>query len=127
MCEESRSDDVDPRARDATAVTGARFLTAVTVMRDGTAYMMCPFFGKCDGFLVVDPLAAKVKYIANPERTADAICRAIVSCGAVRLICGFVPAAECRKLQAAGIDVRLGSCASDVEDLVAEFDKLPRA
>lgn len=115
------------RASDATAVNGARVLTAVTIMRDGTDYMMCPFFGKCDGFLVVDPVTAKVKFVGNPERTADGMCRAIVSSGATRLICGFVPQMECKTLRAAGIDVRLGSCAREVDELVTEFHQLPKA
>ena len=111
------------RPNDATG----RPLTAVTVMRDGVAYMMCPFFGKCDGFLVIDPVTAKVKFVGNPERTAAAMCRTIVSSGASRLICGFVPEAECKALRAAGIDVRLGSCAREVDELVTEFDRLPEA
>lgn len=118
---------VDARTNDATGVNGAQVLTAVTVMRDGTDYMMCPFFGKCDGFLVVDPATAKVKFIGNPERTADGMCRAIISAGATRLICGYVPETECKTLCAAGVDVRLGSCAREVDELVTEFSGLPKA
>lgn len=111
----------DPHAADA------RALTAITVMRDGVTYMMCPFFGKCDGFLVIDRVTPKVNFVGNPERTADGMCRAIVSSGVTRLICGFVPAGECKALRAAGIDVRLGSCAREVDELVTEFDQLPEA
>lgn len=111
------------RPNDATG----RLLTAITVMRDGVTYMMCPFFGKCDGFLIIDPVAAQVKFLGNPERTAIAMCRAIVSSGATRLICGFVPEAECKSLRAAGIDVRLGSCSREVDELVTEFARLPEA
>ena len=118
---------IDARVSDTSGANGAPILTAVTVMRDGTDYLMCPFFGKCDGFLVVDPATAKVRFVRNPECTAGAICRAIIASGVARLICGFVPEAECKALRTAGVDVRLGSCACEVEELVTEFDRLPKA
>jgi predicted Fe-Mo cluster-binding NifX family protein len=88
---------------------------------------MCPFFGKCDGFLIIDPVTARVKFVGNPERKAEIICRAIMSSGARRLICGFVPDRECATLREAGVDVRLGSCACEVDALVTQFNTLPRA
>ena len=102
-------------------------LTAVTVIKDGTSYLMCPFFGKCDGILIIDFPRAHVVFAANPERTAQLLCGTIIATGASRLICGFIPDAECRQLRAVGVDVRLGSCAREIEDLVTEFDTLPRA
>lgn len=105
----------------------APLVTAVTVMKDGTSYLMCPFFGKCDGVLIIDVPKARVGFVANAGQTAEALCGTIIAAGASRLICGFVPDAENKKLQAAGVDVRLGSCACEVEDLVTEFDKLPKA
>ena len=117
----------DPSAASAPSVNGAPVLTAITVMKDGTAYAMCPFFGKCDGILVVDPVSAKVSFVDNLERTAEAMSANIIRCRAVRLICGFVPKAERMKLRAAGVDVRLGSCACEVDELITEFDDLPEA
>jgi hypothetical protein len=114
-------------AEDVPAAGKATPLTAVTVMKDGTSYLMCPFFGKCDGALIIDVPKARVVFAANSERTAEALCSAIIAAGASRLICGFVPDAERDKLRAAGVDVRLGSCACVVEALVMDFDTLPKA
>lgn len=116
-----------PSSEGASDRDKATSLTAVTVMKDGTNYALCPFFGKCDGILVVDPIKVKVVYIDNTGRTPEGMCGTILESGATRLICGFVPEAERKKLQAAGLDVRLGSCACAVDQLVTEFDTLPKA
>jgi Homeodomain-like domain len=41
-----------------------------------------------------------------------------------RLVCGFVSESHKNRLRSAGIDVRLGSCACSVNDVVANFDGL---
>ncbi len=87
----------------------------------------CPFFGKCDGFLLLDPAGHSAEFHPNKPRTADALCDLIVRSGANAVICGFIGEADKRKLLAAGIDVRLGSCACSVDDLVASFCDLPPA
>ena len=100
---------------------------AITVLKSGASSVLCPFFGKCDGVLVVDPDVAVTEFYANPTRTAVAICDLIIAARPSRLICGFIGEAEKRKLRAAGIDVRLGSCVCAVEDLVASFHDLAAA
>jgi len=117
----------DPPVPSESSGDVARRFTAITVMKDGTAYAMCPFFGKCDGILVVDPVTTKASFTGNPERTVAAMSEIIIQSGANRLICGFVPAAECKRLRAAGVDVRLGSCSCEVDELITEFDRLARA
>jgi predicted Fe-Mo cluster-binding NifX family protein len=94
---------------------------------DGGAAALCPFFAKCDGVLVIDPRNKPQEFHRIERRAAGAVCDMILKTGAKRLICGFVGEPETRKLRAAGIDVRLGSCACAVEDLATRFDDLPRA
>ena len=100
---------------------------ALSVMRSKGEVALCPFFGKCDGVLIIDACEKSREFYTNEQRTAAAICELILNTGADRLICGFVGEPERQRLGAAGIDVRLGSCACAVEDLVACFDDLPRA
>ena len=101
--------------------------TAVTVMRNGDAYELCPFFGKCDGLLIVAPVGTPVEFIANPTRDAKELTDLVVGSEAARLICGFVPESERTRLCAAGVDIRLGSCACTVDELIVEFASLPQA
>ncbi len=101
-------------------------LTAITVMKAGADYRMCPFFGKCDGLLIVEPASAPVAFIPNAERDSSALSRLIIESKIKRLICGFVPQGECqRALLQAGIDVRLASGAYSIPDLVFDFANLP--
>jgi predicted Fe-Mo cluster-binding NifX family protein len=101
--------------------------TALLVMHSDREMALCPFFGKCDGVLVIDPHEKSQEFHANEQHTAMAICDLILKTDAGRLVCGFVGEPEKQRLRAAGIDVRLGSCACAVEDLAAAFDDLPRA
>lgn len=89
--------------------------------------MLCPFFGKCDGVLVIDPGSGLREFHARGERTAEAMCDLILKSGVHRLVLGFVGGPSAQKLHAAGIDIRLGSCARAVEDLAIGFDDLPAA
>lgn len=95
------------------------------VMRDGA--LLCPFFSKCDGFLLLDPNGRPAAFYPNEQRTADALCDLIVKSGANALICGFIGEAQRRKLLSAGVDVRLGSCACPIDELAASFRDLPPA
>jgi predicted Fe-Mo cluster-binding NifX family protein len=100
---------------------------AIAVMKSETSHALCPFFGKCDGIWIVDADSGATEFHANPQRTPAALCDLILSARPARLICGFIGDAEKRRLRAAGIDVRLGSCVSTVEDLVASFQDLAAA
>jgi predicted Fe-Mo cluster-binding NifX family protein len=99
--------------------------TAFLVMTsdDGTA--LCPFFGKCDGLLLIDPDNGSREFHANTEHTAETMCDVILEAGVNRLVLGFIAGPAARKLRTAGVDIRLGSCACAVEDLALHFDVLP--
>jgi len=99
-------------------------VAAVLVTNAGTAHAVCPFFGKCDGVLIVDPIRDTTEFLPNERRTADTLCDLIVKSGVSRLVCGFISDTDKKRLRSAGIDVRLGSCACSVNDLVANFDGL---
>ncbi len=101
--------------------------TALLVMRSKGATALSPFFGKCDGVLVIDAVRKSQEFHANQPRTADTVCALILKTGAARLVCGFIAGPEKQRLRAAGVDVRLGSSASAVEDLAAHFGDLPQA
>jgi predicted Fe-Mo cluster-binding NifX family protein len=100
---------------------------AVLVMGSDGATTLCPFFGKCDGILLVDRGDGSHAFVPNDQRTAEALCDLIHKSGADHLVCGFIGEAEKRKLSAAGIDVRLGSCACSIDELTDGFYDLPKA
>lgn len=100
---------------------------AVLVMGSNGAVTLSPFFGKCDGILLVGPDDGSCMFVPNQRRTATAVCEVIVGSGADRLVCGFIGEPERQALQAAGIDVRLGSGICAVGQLAACFDDLPKA
>jgi len=100
---------------------------ALLVARDRRRYALSPFFAKSDGLLVVDPVERRRRYRANAARTNESARDLILASGATRLICGFVAAPDRDRLRAAGIDIRLGSCARTVSDLVSSFESLPAA
>lgn len=89
--------------------------------------MLCPFFAKCDGLLIVDLDSDIQTFYANAARTQQSTCDLILTSGVTRVICGFIAEPERKKLSEAGIDVRVASCQRSVEELVAGFDRLPRA
>jgi hypothetical protein len=101
--------------------------TAFLIMHSNGTAGLCPFFGKCDGILVIDAHDRSQVFHQNRERTAEAVCDLVLRAGADRLVCGFITEPEKRRLRAAGIDVRMGSCACGVEQLAADFEQLPRA
>lgn len=104
----------------------SRAIALLVMLMDGEM-MLCPFFAKCDGVLVIEPESGRCEFLAKTQRTTGAMCELILHTAARRLILGFVPGAAARRLRAAGIDIRLGSCACAVEQLAACFDDLPAA
>lgn len=58
---------------------------------------------------------------------AKPLCELILELRPQRLICGFIDEREKERLCAAGVDIRLGSCAYSVDELVTSFASLPRA
>ena len=106
-------------------VTSAR--TAIAVMRDGVDYVLCPFFGKCDGVLVIEPTKSTAEFVPNPKRDAESLSGLVAGSNAKRLICGYIPDTERERLSASGVDIRLGSCADAVDELLVAFPDLPHA
>jgi len=102
-------------------------LTAVAVMKNGADYVLCPFFGKCDGVLFIEPTTPTAKFVSNPKHDAEGLSGLVMGANAKRFICGYIPDAERKRLSASGVDVRLGSCASAVEELITAFPILPHA
>ena len=100
---------------------------ALLVSRSRQKTILSPFFAKCDGLLLIDPVAPAREFRPNRERTSQSTCDLILASGATRLVCGFIAGAEQERLAASGIDVRVGSCARSVASLVREFDALPFA
>lgn len=101
--------------------------TAVTVMDSGSGPALCPFFGKCDGILLLDTDTGTKEFLRNPPRTPESLCDLILAAKPGRLVCGFVAEPEKRRLRAAGIDVRLGSCTCSPDHLAAGFCDLAEA
>lgn len=109
-----------PSARPATRI-------AVTVMDLGSGRAPCPFFGKCDGILIVDPESGAPEFHENVSRTPTCLCDLILASGVDGLVCGFIGAPEVRRLREAGVDVRIGACGCSVDGLVECFCDLPPA
>lgn len=99
--------------------------TAFLIMNTDGEPTLCPFFGKCDGLVVVEPGSFRREFSANTERTAKDMCALIVESGARRLVLGFVPDAIAKKLRDVGVDIRLGSCACGIDELAMRFEDLP--
>jgi hypothetical protein len=100
--------------------------TAVLVMNAGHGLTLCPVFAKCDGVLLVEPDGSR-SYHPNTEGTARSLSELVLKTRSERLLCGFIATAEKEFLHAAGIDIRLGSCAYAVDELVTSFSTLPGA
>ena len=99
--------------------------TAVLVMNAGLRLTLCPVFAKCDGVLLVEPDGSR-GYHPNTEGTARSLTDLVLNTRTERLLCGFIATAEKEVLQAAGIDIRVGSCACAVDELVSSFSTLPQ-
>ena len=107
--------------------SGAAAGTAVLVMNSGSMPLLCPFFGKCDGVLLIDAADDSRKFYPGDRASAKSMCDLILEIKPAQIICGFIDDAEKEKLRASGIDVRLGSCNCSVNELVASFSSLPKA
>jgi hypothetical protein len=94
------------------------------MMSDGVPEL-CPFFGKCDGLLLIDEKAGTETIYPNISRSAGPFCELILDLAPERLICGFIGETEFRRLHAAGVDVRVGSCAAPIAVLIDCFCDLP--
>lgn len=114
----------------ANAVSGssaAAVRTAVLVMNSGSIPLLCPFFEKCDGVLLINPADGSKEFHACDRSGATSACEVILKLNPRRLICGFIDGPEKEKFRTAGIDVRLGSCNCSVDELIASFSTLPKA
>jgi predicted Fe-Mo cluster-binding NifX family protein len=95
-------------------------------MNAGHGLTLCPVFAKCDGVLLIEPDGSR-GYYPNTEGTARSLSELVLNTRSERLLCGFIATGEKKVLRAAGIDIRVGSCACAVDELVASFSTLPEA
>lgn len=121
----SRSDLKPDRAHDSSAAAAGR--TAVLVMNSGSTSLLCPFFDKCDGVLLVNSANGLKEFHPRVQSGAKLLCELILELKPRQLICGFIAEPAKQKLRASGIDVRIGSCGCPVDKLVTSFSALPKA
>ena len=100
---------------------------AVPVINSLYGPMLCPFFQKCDGVLLIDGAAKSTEFHQRDRSGAKSLCDLILELKPRALVCSFVGETEKQELRNAGIDVRLGSCSCSIEELLAGFHDLPRA
>lgn len=101
--------------------------TAILVINSRSGPVLCPFFGKCDGVLLVDRKGRSAELHYRDRSDGKPLCDLILELKPDRLVCGFISEAEKQKLRNAGIDVRLGSCSCSIDELFADFHTLPQA
>jgi predicted Fe-Mo cluster-binding NifX family protein len=101
--------------------------TAILVIWPGSEPRLCPFFDKCDGILLVDAHDGSKVFHPYDRSSAKPACALVLKLQPRQLICGFIGGPERKKLVAAGIDVRVGSCSCSVDELVNSFSALPKA
>lgn len=111
----------------AAPAPGAAGRTAIIVVDPGSGPALCPFFGKCDGVILINGADGSSEFRRNEHKTADAICDLLLRLRPERVVCGYIGAAETQRLRAAGIDVRLGSCTCPIDELAACCCDLPKA
>lgn len=120
----SRRGDLVTHVTSGSSVAMPR--TAVLVMNSGATVMLCPFFDKCDGVLLMAGDGSQE--LQTCDRSArQSTCDFLLALEPARVICGFIGEPDKQRLRAAGIDVRLGSCSCPVDELVAKFPNLPVA
>jgi predicted Fe-Mo cluster-binding NifX family protein len=101
--------------------------TAVLVMNSGSTSLLCPFFGKCDGVLLINAADGSREFHARDRSGAKSMCDLLLELRPGQIICGFIGRHEKQRLRAASIDVRLGSCTCSVDELISSFSTLPKA
>lgn len=104
-----------------------RNMIAILVMNSRAGPVLCPFFAKCDGVLLINEKEHSSQFHGNRRAAAKPLCELVVALKPRALVCGFIGDTEKRKLQRAGIDVRLGACSCSIDQLIAGFDALPEA
>jgi predicted Fe-Mo cluster-binding NifX family protein len=109
----------------ATMFSPAR--TAVVVMNTGSKSVLCPFFNKCDGVLLINAAGDSKDFHLHDCYGEKSLCELIIDLKPERVICGFIDQPEKQCLRAAGFDVRLGSCSCSIDELVASYSSLPKA
>lgn len=109
------------------APSAATVRTALLVIGPGRQPRLCPFFAKCDGVLLIDSSQGSSEFYRWDLHDGTPVSNFLLRLKPARLICGFIDEATKRRLRAAGIDIRLGSCSCSIAELVAQFSHLPRA
>ncbi len=111
----------------ASAAVQTAPVTAMLVINARSGPVLCPFFAKCDGVLLIDEADKSTEFHHHSRSDANSLCDLILALHPRALVCGFIGETEKQKLRSAGIDVRLGSCRCSVDELVAGFHNLPQA
>ncbi len=111
----------------ASAKIQAAPTTAMLVINSRSGPVLCPFFAKCDGVLLIDPTDKSTEFHRHNRSDAKSLCDLILALNPGALVCGFIGETEKQRLRSAGIDVRLGSCSCSIDELVAGFCNLPLA
>ena len=101
--------------------------TALLVMNSGSTSLLCPFFSKCDGVLLMNAADGSREFHPQDRSGAKSMCDLLLDLKPGQVICGFIGEPEKQKLRAAGIDVRVGSCSCSIDELVASFSGFPEA
>lgn len=114
-------------ANQRSGLSAAAGRTAVLVTNSGSTFLLCPFFSKCDGVLLMNAADGSKEFHPWGRSGAKSMCDLILELKAGQVICGFIAEPEMQKLRAVGIDVRLGSCSCPIDELVASFSGLPKA
>jgi predicted Fe-Mo cluster-binding NifX family protein len=100
---------------------------ALTVHHNRLDAPLSPFFGKAQGLVILDPALPERTYLPNAGWSADWVCVTLLAHGVRHLICAYIDGRSMRRLERAGIDVRLAPCSRPAESLVDQFQSLRTA